>query len=309
MKKSLIAVAVSSAALVATSAQAEKLDVYGNIQLAYTVSEATPDDKTNLGDNGSTFGFKGEKELKHGLTGFFKYELEADTDEKTSDVEVNLDQAYVGAKGGFGKVQLGSFDSIYNNAIQDSIDQFEALGITGIELTEEGDTLAYFSPSFGGLELQLSLQTKGNDEDETKVGATDRVKSDTAVTSVIKYSAGDFSVALGYDDKANEIDSTEVFGLNVAYSLPVVNLSAKYETSNEDVYLGISARSNFSAGSLYASFETVDQDDETKKDYDEYGVGALYNLDTEGNVFVYAEVGQSGEDENTTTALGATYVF
>lgn len=303
MKKSLIAIAVSSVALMATSAQAEKFDVYGNIQLAYTVKEAAPDDKTELGDNGSTFGFKGDKELKHGLTGFFKYELEADADENQKDVDVNLDQAYVGVKGGFGKVQIGTFDSIYNNAIQDSVDQFEALGITSASLTAQGDTIAYFSPSFGGLELQVSAQTKGNAE-------SDDSKSDTAITSVVKYSVGDFSLALGYDNKANAIENTEeVFGVNLAYSLPVVDLSAKYETSNDDVMLGVSARSNFDAGSLYASFETLDFDAASTKDYDEFAVGALYNLDTEGNVFVYAEVGQAGEDEDSTTALGATYVF
>lgn len=303
MKKSLIAIAVSSVAFTATSVQAEKFDVYGNIQLAYTIEEAASDDETEFGDNGSTFGFKGEKELKDGLVGFFKYELEAAADEKTDDVTVNLDQAYVGVKGGFGKVQVGSFDSIYNNAIQDNLDQFEVLGIANQKLTEEGDTIAYFSPSFGGVELQLSAQTKGNQD-------KDGGESGTAITSVVKYSADNLSVAFGYDSVNNVTSGDEVFGFDVTYAvMPSTSVSAKYETAGDDIILGVAARSAYSAGSVYGSFATLDFDSDATEDYDEFGVGVTYNLDTEGDVFVYAELGQTGADENNTTALGATYVF
>lgn len=123
MKKTLVAIAVSSAALTSVSAFAAEdtvnFDVYGNIQLVYADSDANDSEIT---DNGSTFGFQGSTAINDDLTGFFKYELEADADEKTSDIAVNLDQAYVGLQGGFGKVQVGSFDSIYNNAIQDTYD-------------------------------------------------------------------------------------------------------------------------------------------------------------------------------------------
>ena len=58
MKKSIIAIAVSSAALASVSVQAAEgstVDVYGNIQYAYTDADAGDSFK----DNGSTIGLKG----------------------------------------------------------------------------------------------------------------------------------------------------------------------------------------------------------------------------------------------------------
>lgn len=302
MKKSMIAIAVSSAAFAAPTLYAEEgVEIYGNIQTVYAIEDTATDDESQLTDNGSTFGFEGEKELKGGVTGFFKYELEAEADEKNDDVSVSLDQAYIGATGGFGKVQIGSFDSIYNNAIQDAIDQFEYLGFTGVETTEEGDTVAYFSPIIGGLEAHISAQTKGSAEE-----GSDETVSDTALSSVIKYSSGELFVAFGYDSLTNDSDNApEAFGIGAGYG-PV---SFKYETQGDDVVLGLSANVPYSAGSIYGSYQTIDLDDASSEDYDEFGVGVSYNLDVEGDVYVYAELGQTGEDESDVTAVGAVYAF
>jgi len=303
MKKSLIAIAVSTSAFSMSAVHAaDGVEIYGNIQTVYTIQEATPDDTAQLEDNGSTFGFKGEKELKNGLTGFFKYELEADADEKTSDITVNLDQAYIGVKGGFGSVQIGSFDSIYDNAIQDGVDQFEYLGFEEADTTDEGDTIAYFSPSLGGLEIHVSAQTIGNGEKGETV-------TDTAVTTAVQYSTGVLTLTLGYDSLNNTADKDETFGFSTGLALGDTSLSFKYETNSDDIYLGLAVHAPYSEGRVYGSYQTVDLDDNASEDYDEYGVGVTYNLDTDGDVFVYAEVGQTGTSENGVTALGAVYAF
>lgn len=305
MKKTLVAVAVTSAVFTAVSAQAAdtNVDTYGNIQLVYADGE----DTAELTDNGSTFGFKGETSLKDDLVGFFKYELEADADEKTSDVDVNLDQAYVGVKGDFGKVQVGTFDSIYNNAIQDGIDSYEYAGLTGSSTTTEGDTIAYFSPEINGFEVQISAQITGDGESE--VTATTPTQEDgTALTAVVKYAMGDLSVAAGYDSLENAVDADATVGFSVSYDLGMANVMAKYEdNSDEGTNIGLGFKADYADGLVYGSVQTVDL--ETGSDYDEYAVGATYNLDYDGNTYVYAEAGQQKAAEESFTALGAVYVF
>lgn len=302
MKKSIIALAVSSAALASVSAYAAEettVDLYGNIQYAYGEGSGG----SSFADNGSTFGIKGETKVSEGLTAFFKYELEADADEKNSDVDLGLDQAFVGVKGGFGTVQAGSFDSIYNNAIQDSVDQFEYLGFEGASTTDEGDTVAYFSPNFGGFEVQLSAQAKGDGDVDGDVNYG------TAVTSVIKYSVDALTVAVGYDSNDNTADENATTGLNIGFDvLPNLNVGLKYENEDktQDI-LGVSARYGYGMGDIYASYQTVDLDAASSEDYDEYGVGISY--DVAANIYVYGEVGQFGESEDSTSAVGIYYGF
>ena len=308
MKKTLVAIAVSSAALTSVSAFAAddtvNFDVYGNIQLVYADSK---DSGSEIEDNGSTFGFQGSTAISDDLTGFFKYELEADADQKTSDIDVNLDQAYVGLQGSFGKVQVGSFDTPYNNAIQDSLDQFEYLGAHTATLTSEGDTIAFYSPSIYGFEFQTSMQIKGSADDSATSNETD---NGTASQMVLKYSVDALTVALGYDNLANVNgkEDTSTYGLNVGFQVnPALSVSFQYEDETDVAEtFGLGARFNYGSGDLYGTVQTVDQEG-SATDYDMYGIGATYNLAS--NMYVYAEYGQTGSTEDKVTAAGATYLF
>lgn len=316
MKKSIIAIAVSSAALASVSAYAAEgstVDVYGNIQYAYT----NGDEGDKAQDNGSTIGLKGETKISDTLTAFFKYELEADADEKNSDVSVGIDQAFVGLQGDFGKVQVGTFDSIYNNAIQDSVDQFEQLGFLNTVTTTEGDTIAYFSPSFGGFEFQASAQVKGSAEgaETTKVNGNDvNLTNGTAFTAVVKYTVGDFVAALGYDDLNNYTGrGTDTTGLSVGYNfLSNLNVTAKFENTKDfQDAVGLSARYGYGVGDIYASVQAISPEADNENDYNEYGVGMTYDLAS--NVYVYGEVGRfenaTNNNTDTQTAVGVYYGF
>ncbi|MGO2501803.1 MAG: porin, partial [Cobetia marina] len=86
MKKTLLATAIAgAAALAATSASAAtvynqdgtKLDIYGNVQIAYTyIDKLGGDPDSDLTDNGSTFGAKGEHKINDDIVGYFKAEWE-----------------------------------------------------------------------------------------------------------------------------------------------------------------------------------------------------------------------------------------
>ncbi|AWY01933.1 porin [Marinomonas primoryensis] len=321
MKKSIIAIAVSSAALASVSVQAAEgstVDVYGNIQYAYTDNDASGKG-SNFEDNGSTIGLKGETKVNDDLTAFFKYELEFKADQKVdrgttgtlADYnESKLDQAFVGLKGNFGKVQVGSFDTIYNNAIQDSVDQFEYLGVTNADKTSEGDTIAYFSPSMSGFEVQVAAQVKG---DGSELAATNT--DGTSVLAVVKYSTDLVSIALGYDARENTsaTDPKATTGLAVTVT-PMANLSVtgKYETTEDtqDV-LGLAARYGYGVGDVYASYQNVDEDGAGKDKFNEYAAGVTYSLAS--NIYVFGEVGKYenalNSNSDTKTAVGVYYGF
>ena len=310
MKKSIIAIAVSSAALASVSAYAAEgstVDVYGNIQYAY----ADKDAGGNFEDNGSTIGLKGETKINDDLTAFFKYELEFNADSKEGhDGRADLDQAFVGLQGNFGKVQIGSFDTIYNNAIQDAVDQFEYLGVTNAAKTTEGDTIAYFSPSINGFEVQTAVQVKG-DASEGKGTNVNYDKSSSMI--VVKYSTGIVSAALGYDTRDNTADAEATTGLAITVT-PLENLSvtAKYETTEDTRDItGLGARYGYGAGDVYASYQNVNPDAAGSNDFNQYAAGVTYNLAS--NIYVFGEVGEfenaNSSTTDTQTVVGVYYGF
>ena len=298
MKKSMIALAISGAALSSVSAFAQDItvDVYGNIQYAYINN----DSGTDLADNGSTFGFQGESVVDENLTTFFKYELELDADDKENEGSVNLDQAYVGLKGGFGKVQIGSFDTIYSNAIQDSLDQFEVFGIEGASDTDEGDTIAYFSPDLGGFEIQAAVQTKGSADVNT-------AETGNAVSAVVKYNLEALTFAVGYDSLENTSSDEATIGFAVDYQAsPSLSVSFKAEsTSDTEELVGVATRYGYGAGALYGSAQVVSP--EVGDSYNEFAAGVSYDITS--NMYVYAEVGQLSSSEESNTAVGVYYGF
>ena len=318
MKKSIVALAVSSAALASISAYAAEetsVDFYGNIQYAYS----NADSGSKFEDNGSTLGVKGESKVTDNTTAFFKYELEADADEKTSDVSVGIDQAFIGLKGDFGKFQVGTFDTIYNNAIQDGIDQMEYLGFSSAPDTDEGDTLAYFSPEVGGFEIQVAVQSKGSsDLDDAPTTSTDgsiTASNGMSGMAVIKYSMDMVAIAVGYDARHNsaiydgttrlleEGKSTTGLAVTVTPS-DVVSITAKYETTQDYAdYLGVAARYSYGPGDIYGSIQNVDPD--SSDDFNEYAAGITYSVNS--SMYIYGELGRFDEDNQS--VVGVTYVF
>jgi predicted porin len=328
MKKSIVALAVSSAALASVSAYAAEdtsVDFYGNIQYAFSNSNVSGKG-SNFEDNGSTVGIKGESKVTDDLTAFFKYELEfkadeqedrTDSDAGTNGTDYNeskLDQAYVGLKGSFGKVTVGTHDTIYNNAIQDAVDQFEYLGIKSAKGSSQGDTITYFSPSMSGFEVQVAIQTKGTDPDATSNGDN----SGNAPMAVLKYSNDLVSVALGYDSRDNTAasDTKSTSGLAVTVT-PMDNLSitAKYETTEDYAdFLGLAARYGYGMGDVYGSYTNVNVDDSqtNHETYNQYAVGVTYSINS--SMYTYAEIGSYGSDtkdvgSSAKSAVGVTYVF
>lgn len=345
MKKTLIASAVAAAALT-TNAFAmdqatdlsERLDsmptVYGNIQLAHFWNEAedasgntiAADSGHEFADGGSTIGFKHSHQISEGLTGFLKAELEFDADDKAGTLDVKdaagnktgtvkapgatqLDEAYIGVKGDFGSVQVGSDDTVYEQMINIT-DTSEQIGLGGyLAANGEGDNVQYVG-SFDAITVGLTHPI-----DDT---------SDTASTQLAaKFSADMFSVALAYamSRDAGATKGQDAIGFAADANIDDLTLQLQYETQDESAsgandggdYLAVQGLYSMGANTFALGYGISGTDATGAEDETTIYAQALHSLSD--NMYVYLEVamtddyGNVADQENTATAVGATYSF
>ncbi|WP_106478695.1 porin [Phytohalomonas tamaricis] len=363
MKKTLLATAIAGAlGIVATGAQAatvynqdgSKLDLYGNIQLSIRSIEAYENDADNshesqsdLFDNGSTLGVKGEHTISPNLTGYFRAEFEFNADEQKGYYQSydagnsggsglsRGDQSYMGLTGNFGDLRVGSWDSLFDDWIADPISNNEyfdntdaAADIAGSEY--EGDKIAYTSPILGGFQFVVGTQYKGDADSEVSGSPVDN--------DLTASRAGRFYV----DDN----NSASLFG-GLRYTTGALTLAAVYDNlKNFQFEPGTTVGDNFIAtggdrdyGSLYgvnAAYELsdtlrvsvnwnrLDADWNSDADVDRYGLGARWNygmgdlygsyvyVDAESNAVAtidprHYNAADTNDESYNEFILGATY--
>ncbi|PRY72721.1 porin [Halomonas ventosae] len=362
MKKTLLATAIAGA-LAASGAQAAtvynqdgtKLDLYGNIQIAYfnTESAVTNDDgdvvgsesQDSIADNGSTFGFAAEHVINPGLTGYLKLEFDDfKADEmKTAGREGDSgDTAYVGLKGNFGDVRLGSYDALIDDWIQDPITNNEGFDISDSSVAAGGtgmretDKVTYTSPSLGGMQFAVGTQYKGDAEEENLEDS-----GNASFFGGAKYTAGAFSIAAVYDNLDNtqyvdtntgEVDSVgDQYGITAQYTVDTLRVALKLERFDSDIedgddtnFYGLGARYGYGNGDIYAAYQYVDvgagtflsELDETLQDeqdrdetYNEVILGANYNISDAMYVWTEYAMYDREYDEKDGLGVGVTYLF
>lgn len=349
MKKTLLATAIAgAAALAATSASAAtvynqdgtKLDIYGNVQLAYSYTDELGVDggESELGDNGSTFGAKGEHKINDDIVGYFKAEWEYDADEsKGSGNGLNDgDQSYVGAKGSFGDARIGSWDQLMDDWIQDPISNNEYIDltdsssqITGSSQTREGNKLQYMSPVMGGLQFAVGSNFEGDGEDDN-----DTDSNQASFFAGVKYTVGGFSIAGVYDnldqfEATNGSDIGDQYGITGQYTVDALRIAVKaerYDADQEDAdvdYYGIGARYGYGMGDIYGGYQYVDAEanayqyagadrdagDGDDHSYNEFNLGVTYNISSAMYTYIeYAQYDRSGDDGDG-AAVGIYYGF
>lgn len=354
MKKTLLATAIAGAAFASAGAQAAtiynedgtKLDLYGNIQVAYKNIEtaqsavnaagdvvyAGTEGEDELFDNGSTVGFAGEHLITRNLKGYFKAEFEHDVDEAKTAGGLNTgDQAYTGLKGNFGDLRVGSWDPLIDDWIQDPISNNEYFDVSDtnqniVGLSDrEGNKVSYTSPSFSGFQFAVGTQFEGdaeNFEDSDVFGDGDVYKKSDSNASFFggaKYTAGAFSIAAVYDNLDNYDGN---YGTQDA---------AGNVTSNDDYdageQYGITAQYTVDTLRLALKLERFEAGDDVIEDVNYYGFGARYGygmgdiygsyqyvdvggdsfLDTASDGLNHGEFPNDGGDSYNEVILGATY--
>jgi predicted porin len=337
MKKTLLATAIAGA-MAASGAQAAtvynqdgtKLDIYGNIQIAYyNTDDANGDSSDGIADNGTTFGFAAEHVIYDGLTGYLKLEFDdIKADEMATDIDNDDagDTAYVGLKGNFGDVRLGSYDQLIDDWIQDPLtnnegfDASDSTSFHGDGSNQQTDKVTYTSPSFGGLKFAVGTQYKGDFDSADSYA--DEGSSNASFFGGAQYTAGAFSIAAVYDNLDNVVYNDggspesvgDQYGITAQYTVDTLRLALKAErfVSDADSDADATAVENGVGGSFY------------QEDTNFYGVSARYGYGM-GDVYAayqYVDVGasdfadeieQSVEDEQdrdetyNEVIVGATY--
>ena len=329
MKKTALALAIASAMGVSSSAYAvdfniddkTEFSVYGNIQLKFiTQDNADGESESALDDNGSTIGFSGEHKFTEGLAGFFKAEFEHRADEEKGAGGLNKgDQAYLGLKGPFGAIRVGSWDSLYQDAIYDEVDPFETASVSQEADSAEGDTIAWFSPKFADqFQVQLGARVRGD-------GDTGADSTEVGWSAVGKWTPGNFAVHVGYDDRGGN-DSTDANGNTVfdegstvgvvaLYDFGALTLGARYanssdftDTNDTDFIAGL-AQYDYSRGSIYGVVQRVDPEGGDSRT--EFAAGVSWLFPGSDNFYVYTEFGMYDQvnDEDDLFEVGAIYEF
>lgn len=311
---------------------AERLDsmpeFYGNIQLAHgsvTTDAGAGETSTNeLFDNGSTLGVKHEHAISEDVTGFFKAEFHFDFDGGkyhsdgvgTQSLGEGLDEAYIGIKGDFGSVQVGSDDTVYEWV--DMMDSGEAFylegGISVDTDNAESDNIQYVSPELA---------------DGLKVGVTYPIDSDTQFGGSLAamYEVDNISVALGYSMGREEAgtEAGDTIGLAGSFSLDDLTLIAQYETrgetkvggvdqSDETTFWGLEGIYAMGANQFILGYAMTTVDDAADTETSGFEIQALHNLSD--HMYVYLEYVATTTEANGSSdvdvdalALGATYAF
>lgn len=147
MNKKLLALAVA-AAVMPVAALASGPTLYGQIDVSLESDDNGTTDQFNLVNNSSRLGVRGEAETSvSDLKGIYQAEYGIDATDGTLFTQRDI---FVGLKGGFGTLRLGSMDTPLKS-IQGGVDQFNDTSVDmGNHVAGEqrnGNTIYYTSPA------------------------------------------------------------------------------------------------------------------------------------------------------------------
>lgn len=254
MKKTAIASAIAAAmvaaptvVMAATSKEYSELnarldampEIYGNVQMIYTNSdhEDFEGSGSQLTDyTYSTLGIRNSHEIMPGIIAFGKLELEGffPTEGETNET-IETDEAYLGVRGNFGEVWVGSDDSQYETLIGGYGNWYYEVGNGNFYAnwtTGEDDLIQYVSPSFGGLTLHGVMQVDGKTErDENGQSRDNKYPYQLGV----KYQHDRFAVALAMDSNDGAANNENTYGARVDFFVTdALSLNAFYSTQEGD---------------------------------------------------------------------------
>jgi predicted porin len=314
-----------------------------------STDNAAGDTEDELFDNGSTVGFSGQHVINPGLTGYFKAEFEHNADEEKIGGGIDTgDQAYLGMKGNFGDARVGSWDPLIDDWIQDPITNNEYFDVSD-STSDLGNIYGDdgLGADLAGLQFAVGAQYKGDAEDEfggdNQVAGYENQGSNAGFFGGVKYTAGAFSIAGVYDsldnyelrnDATGDEISAEAYGLNAQYTMDALRVSAKVENTDVEfagddgdiMRYALGARYGYGFGDIYGAYQRVDADEEVAAvanpggvngagayegddSFNEFSLGATYNLSPAMYTFVeYAKYDRTN-DEDDGVAVGAVYSF
>ena len=324
MKKSILAIAVASLA-VSTAAMAEST-VYGNVHVS--LNQFDKDDGTGAGTNGnmdmtsntSSLGVKGSEDLGDGMKAIYQMEFQIDVADGGA---IKTRDQFVGLKGGFGTLKLGTMSSNYKQtggkvdalyrtpaegrgfiATQSS----DLHGGLGINRGRETNTLQYSSPKFSGIELVANTTVSGAEDETTGVGVRWANKD---ILVYVDWIDGQTGTAISGTGATTEA-ATKIGG---KFSADAFFISAQYEDADKRTgynYTHLNGGWNINANNaIIATYGTAAHIDNGALDTTGMAIAYNHNLSKMTNVYV-AYMDKSSDTaaiEDSAFALGIKKKF
>lgn len=254
-KRALVAASVVAAFAAPAMADAT---IYGSIRSSVQYSNAGDVSQTQIVDENSRIGFKGEEKLGGGLTSFFKSEHKIKTDGTASDFG-GRDQV-IGLKGDkLGTFTIGKTTTVYSDATILSVVLDDTAGLSDdgayYQSNDPGRTSAvkYESPSYAGLAYAVSYNVV-----KTKTATLGDNYSTGATAGMLNYSQDKFNVGVAYlhieNNGALDAKSDNVLvGASVTPSAGLT-FSAHYERGENKAANGSKQhQDNLGAGAEYGT--------------------------------------------------------
>lgn len=312
MDKKILSTAIAGV-LAGSMAFAANADVtlYGQIDLSMDALDIDgAGDDINMNPNTPAFGIKGSEDLGNGLKGIFQLEYQADptgTANSASSITAGRDQ-WLGLKGSFGKVRLGTASTSYK-AAGATVDPVYRTSLEGRNHglqsrlhSNAGDSgqgrmtngIFYSTPDFSGLSASAEYSF---DDSCNPNSATCANPDDDAYGFGAQYKNGPALAFVSYvtNDKGREDDAWKAGG---SYGFGAFKVFGQYEVDGGLIGRTVagtpgSAISGGNAGTAFgASQNTVDG-------ADLWHLGGSFTM---GNAMLYAAYGQGDDStaaENT----------
>lgn len=249
----------------------------GDIELAYAIEDKGDYHERDLFDNGSEIDVFGEYAFTDDVSAYFEAQFEYAYEEE-GDQLFEHDDVYVGLSSEtFGTIQIGDWNGIYDDKIDDLLDVFEvdeAGGSMKDYRTQSGDAIAYFSPSFNGFSFAVEGFFKDVDGDFTGTDSE-------AFQAVVAYENERFGVYVGFDDNGTDNGADGMIGVGASIEFEPVTLAAKFEAFGGD------ASPDKACDDEYCDYE--------KEGVQTYGMAVIYDY---GPGIVQSVVNQIQPEEN-----------
>ena len=243
--KKLLFIALAAAVATTAAHAGDTYTLYGKARMSVDMTDNGTNNLTNVANNNSRLGFKGNEDLGNGLRALFQIEALVNLDDGTGSTSTLLGSArnsHVGLASGFGTLVLGVTDNPYKlttsklDVSSDSIGDFNAI-IGSISTTKtpfnerEPNSINYWSPKINGFQFMGAYRPDEN-------GAVKRDRYSMNAT----YESGSYYAGVAYEKHDN--DTTDgaggndtdglTFGLSYLFNHDKTKLGLVYEALSED---------------------------------------------------------------------------
>ncbi len=295
-------------------------EVYGQISLVMEhnhTNDGVTGGKSRFKDNESFLGVRNQHEIVPGLDAFFRAEWWFDADNDDDSFQ-NLEYAYIGVEGDFGRVWGGTDDTVYEQHIDHIANFFESEFRNGGETrnlpgafdTGRGNLLQYSSPGRDGWQFHGAMQfNEDGDEDMLE----EQGKTSRPFQLVSSYQSGNWEYSFGLDSNENGKgpDNTTIYGARATYDSNNWSLTTQYQYRDDvaDVF-GMLGTYHIGRTQYAFAYERERDRVEGRQLTHAYTVQFLHNLSERFRVYVE---GHQAEPRKTAhrrdLMIGAAYRF